>query len=267
MPSDSVMNVLTLDDVSFSYDGRIPVIRSVSCSIRRGEFLTLVGPNGSGKSTLLRLLDRILLPSRGTITLEGKNINEHTRTGLAKKITLVPQEGGQVFPFSVADMVLMGRSPHVRNPFFENDHDREIAQEMMRQVDIAHLAHHPVTALSGGERQRVFLARALAQQPGILLLDEPNAHLDLAHQLEVFTILRNLTRTSGLTVVSISHDLNLAAAFSDRIGMLLCGSLTVLDTPEKALTEHHINEVFGTRVIIDRHPSEPVPRVTLRSSH
>jgi iron complex transport system ATP-binding protein len=146
---------------------------------------------------------------------------------------------------------------------FENPADRSIAGEMMSLMDIAHLASQPITSLSGGERQRVFIARALAQQPDILLLDEPNAHLDIAHQVEVFNILRTLHRSRGLTIVSVSHDLNLAATYSDRIAMLVCGSLVAAGPPADVLTEERIREVFRTDVLVDQHPRGGSPRITL----
>lgn len=260
------MHTLSTRNLSFSYDGNTPTLQNLTFDVRAGEFLSVIGPNGSGKSTLLRLLDRILLPRQGSITLDGQDINTFQRSELARRIAFVSQESGTLFPFTVMEMILMGRAPHARGSLFENEHDRTIALTMMERMDIAHLADHPVTALSGGEKQRVFIARALAQQPEILLLDEPNAHLDIAHQIDVFTILRTLVKESGLTVISVSHDLNLAGTFSNRIAMLVCGSLVTIGSPEEVLTEARIKEVFGTPVLVDRHPVESTTRVTLLTS-
>jgi iron complex transport system ATP-binding protein len=257
------MHALTVDNISFGYDRTVPVLRDVSFSVHRGEFLSFLGPNGSGKTTLLRLLDRIFLPLRGQILLDDRNLGKFSRSAIARKIAFVPQDGGILFPFTVFEIVLMGRSPHTRGMAFENAHDREIARAMMKLTDIEHLAHQPITKLSGGERQRAFIARALAQQPEILLLDEPNAHLDISHQIEVFRLIRRLNTESGLTVVSVSHDLNLAATYSDRVGMLLCGSLVAMGTPHDVLTEDRIREVFRTDVLVDRHPATSSPRITL----
>jgi iron complex transport system ATP-binding protein len=204
------MAVLTVDNISFSYVSGIPTLRNVSLAVHRGEFLTLVGPNGSGKSTLLKLLDRIFLPDAGVIGLDGSPLASYSRADLARRIAYVPQDRESVFPFTVEEIVLMGRAPHTAGVVFESDADREIAKRMMGLTDIAHLASHPVNNLSGGERQRAFIARALAQQPGVLLLDEPTAHLDIAHQVEIFRLLRSLSVETGLTVVSVTHDLNLA---------------------------------------------------------
>lgn len=257
------MQALTVHDISFRYDAGPPVLRRVSLEVARGEFLTLVGPNGSGKSTLLRLLDRILLPQEGAIHLLGRALGGIPRAELARRIAFVPQDAGMLFPFTVQEVVLMGRSPHSRGRLFESPEDRRIAEDVMLRMDIAHLAGHAVTALSGGERQRTFIARALAQQPDILLLDEPSAHLDIAHQMEVFGVLRGLRRDTGLTVVSVSHDLNLAAAYSDRVAMLLCGAITAAGTPAEVLTEERIREVFRTAVLVDRHPVDGTTRVSL----
>ncbi len=257
------MHALAVENVSFNYTPGVPTLRNVSLNILPDEFLALVGPNGSGKTTLLRLLDRIYIPQIGRILLDGREISKYSRPQLAKRIAFVPQETGPQFPFTVMELVLMGRAPHSRGKTFENPNDREIALQMLTLTDVAHLAHQPITTLSGGERQRVFIARALAQQPRILLLDEPNAHLDIAHQIEIFDIIRKLNRESGLTVVSVSHDLNLAGAYSDRIAMMVCGSIAAVGTPAEVLTEQHIQEVFRTPVLVDAHPSGTGPRVTL----
>ena len=257
------MHMITVDNVSFSYDRGISVLRDVSFTVQRGEFLSLVGRNGSGKTTLLRLLDRIFIPQQGSLQLAGRPLAAYARSEIARKIAFVPQDSGIHFPFTVSEIVLMGRSPHTRGAAFENARDREIARTMMHLTDIEHLAAKPITALSGGERQRAFIARALAQEPEIILLDEPNAHLDIAHQIDMFRLMRRLNGETGLTVVSVSHDLNLAATYSDRIAMLVTGSLAALGTPREVLTEQCIREVFRTDVLVDRHPSHDVPRISL----
>jgi iron complex transport system ATP-binding protein len=257
------MHAITVDNISFGYDPATPVVRDVTLTVRPGEFLSLVGPNGSGKTTLLRLLDRIFIPHRGSILLGDQPLTKFSRTAIARRIAFVPQDNSIQFPFTVAEIVLMGRSPHSGGMAFENAHDRDVAAEMMKLTDVAGLADQPVTNLSGGERQRVFIARALAQEPEIILLDEPNAHLDIAHQVEMFRIIKRLNTESGLTVLSVSHDLNLAAAYSDRIAMMVHGALAALGTPAEVLTGERIREVFGTPVIVDTHPVHRAPRVSL----
>jgi len=257
------MHAITVDNISFGYEPATPVVRDVSLTVHRGEFLSLVGPNGSGKTTLLRLLDRIYIPQRGSITLDGQPLAKFSRTAIARRIAFVPQDNTIQFPFTVAEVVLMGRAPHSGGMAFENAHDREVAGAMMALTDVAPLAAHPVMNLSGGERQRVFIARALAQEPQIILLDEPNAHLDIAHQVEMFRIIKRLNTEQGLTVISVSHDLNLAAAYSDRIAMMVGGTLAALGAPAEVLTGERIREVFHTPVIVDTHPVHGAPRVSL----
>ena len=257
------MHAITVDNISFGYDPAVPVVRDVSLTVRSGEFLSLVGPNGSGKTTLLRLLDRIFIPHRGSILLGDQPLAKFSRTAIARRIAFVPQDNSVQFPFTAAEIVLMGRAPHSGGMAFENAHDRDIAREMMRLTDVTGFANQPVTNLSGGERQRVFIARALAQQPEIILLDEPNAHLDIAHQVDMFRIIKRLNTESGLTVLSVSHDLNLAAAYSDRIAMMVGGAFAALGTPAEVLTRERIHQVFRTPVIVDTHPVSGTPRVSL----
>jgi len=257
------MHALTVDNMTFGYDRSIDVLRNVSLTVEQGEFLSLAGPNGSGKTTLLRLLDKIYVPRHGTISLDGTSLSSFTRSAIARRMAFVPQDGGMVFPFTVAEIVLMGRAPHSRGQVFESSHDHDVVRGVMELTDIGHLADKPVTALSGGERQRVFIARALAQEPAIILLDEPNAHLDIAHQVDVFRLLKKLNKETGLTVVSVSHELNLAAAFSDRIALLVDGNLVACSAPSEVLTEERIRDVFHTRVLVDIHPAGHRPRITL----
>ena len=264
--------LLHIDNLSFSYPGT-PVLENIGFSVEPGDFVSIVGPNGSGKTTLLKLLDRILVPEQGTIRFGGHPLHEYARAELARRISYVPQETGWVFPFTVLDIVLMGRSPHLGRRVFEGGDDIRIAREAMELVDVASLEEHPITGISGGERQRVLIARALAQKPEMVLLDEPNAHLDLLHQLGIFAVLRDRNRAEGLTVVSVSHDLNLAAAFSSHIlllsreqppGEARFGPYRVLafGTPRDVLTPELLYKAFGARVLVDRHPTMGSPRVT-----
>jgi len=258
---------LSVENISFRYPD-VPVLRNITFDLPSGDFLSLLGPNGSGKSTLLRLLDRILLPQSGTITLDGRPLNEFSRRELAKRVAYVPQDTLWVFPYTVLEVVLMGRSPYIGHSGFENEQDLEIAQEMMRLTDIAHLANKLITGISGGERQRVLIARALSQQPQILLLDEPNAHLDISHQIEIFQILREQNEQRNLTIVSVSHDLNLAAAFS-RNTLLLANagnegaSIFAIGQPKEVLTRANIEQVYQTPVLVDQLPNSSAMRISL----
>jgi iron complex transport system ATP-binding protein len=257
------VDALSLADVGFSYVAGFPTVQDVTFGVKRGEFLTIVGPNGSGKSTLLKLCSKTISPHQGKIFLVGRDLQKYSRGEIARTLAVVSQEHFLQFPFTVSEVVLMGRAPYGRGSMFERDEDRAVAAAMMRKTDIEHLADKPVTDLSGGERQRAFIARALAQQPKIILLDEPNAHLDIAHQVDVFGLMKHMNGEEGTTVVAVSHDLNLAASYSDRIAMLMCGTLVAIGAPEEVLTPDRIAEVFQTHVLVDRHPVSDRPRVTL----
>jgi iron complex transport system ATP-binding protein len=258
---------LSVESLSFRYPD-VPVLRNISFDLPSGDFLSLLGPNGCGKSTLLRLLDRILLPASGTITLDGRPLGEFSRRELAKRVAYVPQDTLWVFPYTVLEVVLMGRSPYVGRSGFENEQDLEIAREAMRLTDIAHLTDKLITGISGGERQRVLIARALSQQPQILLLDEPNAHLDISHQIEIFQILREQNEQKNLSIVSVSHDLNLAAAFSRRTLLLANtgnegASIFAIGKPKDVLNQANIEEVYQTPVLVDQLPDSSAMRISL----
>lgn len=260
-----------VENISFDYPG-LPVLNEVSLSIPRGEFLSILGPNGSGKSTLLRIIARIILPRQGAVFLDDQPLNSLSRKQLARQVGYVPQETHWLFPFTVMEVVLMGRTPHTRILGFESPRDLEISREIMELTDIGHLAEKPITAISGGERQRVLIARALVQEPSLLLLDEPNAHLDLSHQADIFRILCNYHRDRGLTIVWVSHDLNLAAAYSTRV-MLLGGEegrakgVAAVGAPEEILTPETIRKVFRAEVTVKPHPVSRRPCIFLNSAN
>ncbi|HEV8717182.1 MAG TPA: ABC transporter ATP-binding protein, partial [Candidatus Binatia bacterium] len=204
------MELLTVNHVSFAY-GPIEAVRELSFSVAKGEVFGLLGPNGSGKSTVVRLLSRVLTPRSGHISLAGRDVKSYSREELARQIAVVPQETTIELPFSVLEIVLMGRSPHLGRFGFERAEDLAVAQRVMEQTGVSELVTREIHELSGGERQRVILARALAQEPRVLLLDEPTAFLDIKHQVEVYDLVKALSRQNELTVVATLHDLNLAA--------------------------------------------------------
>ncbi len=261
--SSPVMIALSFRDVSFEYNSGQPVVRDVSFDVPRGEVLAIVGPNGSGKSTLLKLGARLLSPRQGSVEVFGRTVSGYPRLELARLLAVVPQDGSIFFPFTVEEVVLMGRAPHGTGRAFERKEDHRIVRDAMERTDILHLARQPVTRLSGGERQRVLIARALAQEPQVLLLDEPNAHLDIAHQVEIFNLMKQMNAESGLTVVAVSHDLNLASSYASRIAVLREGRLFAIGEPGSVFTEETIQEVFQTSVLVDTHPLHLTPRVTL----
>ncbi|GJL57249.1 MAG: hypothetical protein NPIRA03_01060 [Nitrospirales bacterium] len=259
-----------LRDVTFGYDSRFrpnteSVLKAVTGSIDSGKILGILGPNGSGKSTLLKLLARIFRPRSGSIELFGDPLSDLSQTEVARQVALVPQETMQIFPFTIAEMVLMGRFPHHRGWgwHWEDSDDSQIAQQAMDDLDVTHLGSRLVTDVSGGERQRAVIARALTQEPQILLLDEPTAFLDLHHQLDIARILRRLNRERGLTVVLVSHDLNLASQYCDRLMLLNHGQIVEVGSPLEVLRPDLLELVYGCQVLVDGHPQSGLPRVSL----
>ncbi len=256
------MPLLNVRDVSFTY-GEEWVVRGVSFAVERGDFLGIIGPNGSGKTTLLRIIDGVFAPQEGTVLLEGEEVGKLRREVLARSVAVVPQYAALAFPFSVEEVVLMGRAPHLGRWRFESDEDRRIAREAMAMTDTLALAGRDMESLSGGERQRVLIARALAQEPLLLLLDEPTAFLDIRHQVDFFNRIRTLNRDRGLTVVAVTHDINLAAHYCDRIVLLKDGRIAAAGPVGEVITEIAIRGTYGTEVLVDRHPRTGSPRITL----
>ncbi len=261
----------SLEDVTFSYSrGKRAeseaALKGLSCLILSGRVLGILGPNGSGKSTLLKLLARVFQPQKGTIEILGESLSGLSQLIVAKRVALVPQETLQVFPYSIAEMVLMGRAPHHQGWggwHWEDSQDWAVAQNAMNELDVAHLGDRLVTEVSGGERQRAVIARALVQEPQILLLDEPTAFLDLHHQLDIARIIKRLNRERGLTVVLVSHDLNLASQYCDQVLLLNHGRLAAMGSPQTVIKPEVIEAVYGCSVLVDRHPQSGLPRVSL----
>jgi iron complex transport system ATP-binding protein len=235
--------------------------------VAKGEFFGILGPNGSGKSTLLNLIDGIRLPCEGEIRLKGIAPGKMQRRDVARLVAVVPQEASWVFPLTVEEVVLMGRTPHIGRLAFESERDLAVARSAMEATDILPFAARLMETLSGGERQRVLIARALAQEPEVILLDEPTSSLDIAHQIRTLDLIRSLSRSAGLTVVSVTHDVNLAALYCDRIALLEEGRLRSLGCPWEVITESHIKEVYRVNVVVDHHPLTGLPRVSLLGSH
>jgi len=260
------MEILGIEGVSFQY-GEKRVLRDINLKVRKGEFWGILGPNGSGKTTLMNLIDGMIPPREGVIKIGGKPVGAIKRKELARLIAVVPQDASLVFPLTVEEVVLMGRTPHLGRFEFEAKNDLDIARVAMEATDILPLAARLMQSLSGGERQRVLIARALAQQPQVLLLDEPTSSLDIAHQISAFDMLRSLVENAGLTVLAATHDMNLASLYCDRIALLHKGNFYSQGTPEEALTEKSIKEVYGVNVVVDRHPITGLPRISLIGGH
>jgi iron complex transport system ATP-binding protein len=246
-------------DLSFAYKDRA-VLHAVSLFVEKGGMVGILGPNGSGKTTLLKTLSAVLT-GQGEVKLNGRSIETYGRRELSRLFAVVPQESRINFPYRVAEIVLMGRASY-HSPFvLEGTKDLEVARASMELTDSLSLSDRYLHELSGGEKQRVMIARALAQEPEILLLDEPSAFLDLKHQVQVFELLRRLNRERGLTIVAALHDLNLAALFFSRLIMLREGKIYRDGSPREVLTEKTIDEVYGIRVRVEPDPSGEKPQL------
>lgn len=254
--------MIEVHSVSFRYHEDW-VLQDVSFRVERGEFVGVIGPNGSGKTTLLKILYRLLSPQKGEVLFELAPLKKMNRNDIAKRIAVVSQEAQLLFPFSVLETVLMGRSPYLGQLMFESEKDLEIAKRAMEWTNILPFSERPMDELSGGERKRVFIARALAQEPEVILLDEPTANLDIHHQMDFLNLILTLNREKGLTIVMASHDMNIASEFCDRLILFQRGRIYKMGTPEEVITKEHIESVYGCEVWIDQNPLSGMPRINL----
>ena len=254
-------SIIRMEELDFRYPKR-EVFSRLTLSLEEGEILGLLGPNSSGKTTLLKLMDGLLQPQQGRVLLQEKDLKELPRSQVARSIAVVPQEMEVPFSFTVGEIVLMGRAPYLGRFGWEKRRDLEIAREGMALTDVSELEDRPFLELSQGEKQRVLMARALAQEPRVILLDEATSHLDINHQVEMHELIRRLNIEKNLTVMNISHDLNLAAEYSHRIVLLHRGSIFSMGTPSAVITEENIRRVYETTVMVEKNPVTGAPRVT-----
>ncbi len=234
---------IRIRELEFEYNS-IPALKGISIDIGE-EFVAIVGPNGSGKTTLLKCMCKILKPKKGVVMLNGRDINDLSQMEIAKRIGYVPQNVSGTFPAKVFEVVLTGRRPYIGWKCSRKDLEK--ASEVLRVLGLEELAMRDFDTLSGGQQQKVLIARALAQEVEILLLDEPTANLDLKHQLEVMELLKSLTR-KGVTVITAIHDLNLASMFADRIVMMRDGEIFAIGTPKDVVTSDNVRAVYGVEV-------------------
>jgi cobalamin transport system ATP-binding protein len=241
-----------VEGVAFGYplpDGRRrDVLRSVDLTLTRGDLVALVGTNGSGKTTLLRLLTGVLRPDAGAVRFDGRPVGDWRRPELARRVAVLPQQLDLPAGFRVAELVEMGRAPHARRLFASTEADARAVSRALADAGALELADRYAEELSGGERQRLLVAMALAQEPDLLLLDEPTLHLDLAHQVALLAAIRHLRDQRGLTVLAVLHDLNLAAAFAPRVAVLDEGRIVADGPPGEVLTPDLVRRVFGVAV-------------------
>ena len=256
--SDALVKIC---DLSFGYKA-CEILHKVSLCLKKGEILGIVGPNGSGKSTLIKLISGLYVPWKGEVFLKDRPVASYSRKEIARSIASVSQEIEKDFPFTVREVVAMGRAPYMGRFAIENEVDKAIIEEAMELTDILHYAHRFPYQLSGGERQRMVIARALAQEPEILLMDEPTSHLDLNHQMEINSLIMRMKEEKGLAVVYVTHDLSSAAECCSRIILLGEGQIHAEGTPEVVITAKNIDAVYGCRALVDKNPETGRPRVT-----
>ncbi|HPP30873.1 MAG TPA: ABC transporter ATP-binding protein [Soehngenia sp.] len=244
------MNIINLNNVEFGY-GKLKVLRNIDLSVEEGQFLSIIGPNGAGKSTLLKVINNIYENYEGNISIYGKNAKDYKRKELARIISFVPQDTFLDFEFSIEELVFMGRYPFQKR--FQNDakHDYDISYRAMALTNTLEIKDRLITQISGGERQRALIAKALAQDPKIILLDEPTSHLDINHQIEVLELLKELNLKQNLTIISVLHDLNLASRYSDKLVLLKDGQILKSGSVEEVLTASNIENAYNMRAVVE----------------
>lgn len=256
------MAILEVKNLSAGYENCF-IIEGISFSLKEGEFISILGQNGSGKTTLIRALQGLLKNTSGTITLDGEDVFVMAPRQIARKIAYVPQIFLYYFEFSVEDIVSMGRYVHQRRLGSSSFLDSKIIKEVMSLTQISHLKEKKMAHLSGGERQRVLIARALAQDTPLLLLDEPSSHLDISFQIEIYQILRQLQEEKGKTIFTTEHNINLAIPYSQQLMFLKEGRLQALGPPQKLITKEYIKEVFEAEVEVRENPHSKLPEISL----
>jgi len=255
------MKAIETRDIRFSYNEK-EVIKGISFSLEQREFLGIIGPNGAGKSTILKILAGILRIKKGTILILEQDLVTMDRKRLAQRIAFVPQETHSALDFSVEEIALMGRFPYLHAFQREEKRDLEAVEHALAYVDVMQFRKRPINSLSSGERQRVVLARALAQQPEILLLDEPTSHLDLHHQYRIMELLKKLN-AEGMSVITVNHDLNLASLYCQRLILMHEGCICADGPPKTLINKETLRRVYRTEVKIIQHPHKDVPQIFL----
>ncbi|HIF38606.1 MAG TPA: ABC transporter ATP-binding protein [Gemmatimonadetes bacterium] len=257
----NTMSPIQVSNLTVRYHGtRKPVLEGVQMTVHKSSFHTILGPNGSGKSSLLKTIMGLIKPSSGTVLINGLPISSWTRSELAKKVAVVPQSETFAFPLTVRELVATGRYPYLNAFQAETTVDQRAISTALKYCDIEHLLNRPISALSGGELQRVRIARSLAQEPSILILDEPTANLDIRYEMAIFTLLKALTKRE-MTVVMITHHLNLASEFSDHILLLRQGQVAADGTPQEVLSESILGSVYQWPIAVEGNPETKAPQV------
>lgn len=255
--------MIKVNNISGGY-GATPIIQNISFEVGKGQILGILGPNGCGKSTLLKVISGIIKPSLGTVIIDGKEIEKYSSRKLAQKMTILPQLHANAFSSTVRESVSIGRYPH-QSGFFSSwtEDDEQAVVNAMEQTGVKEFENTYLEYLSGGERQRVFIAQALAQRSELLLLDEPTNHLDIAHQKQILDMIRKEVIENGLTVVSVFHDINLAALYCDHLLLMDKGKMQAYGEPHEVIIENQIMDVYQARISTQAHPEQPKPQMTI----
>ena len=255
-------SAFAVNNLSYAY-GSQQVLQSLSFSIDRGQIFIIIGPNGAGKTTLIKLMAGIIKRQSGRIDVMQKSIGSYSQKKMAQVLAYVPQGLPTGFPFTTEETVLLGRAPHQNVLGFASQNDLDIALQAMKFTEVDHLARRKLDQLSGGEQQRVLMARALCQQPQVILLDEPTASLDLSHQIRIMDLMEKLKAEKRVTVVMVSHDVNLAAMYADQLLLLKAGQIVRMGTPGAVLNFETLEETYNCQLLVDSSPLGNLPRVTL----
>ncbi|MDR0767480.1 MAG: ABC transporter ATP-binding protein [Methanosarcinales archaeon] len=243
--------MLKIEDLHFSYKDK-PVLDGINIDVKQGEIIGIIGPNGCGKTTLLKHINRNLTPAAGCVLLDGTDIKGMKKSAIARHVAVVPQSNEIHFSFTVRDIVTMGRMPFLEKFRGESSEDIKKVEEAMQKTNIIAFADRFINTMSGGERQRVIIARALAQTPSIILMDEPTLHLDISNQFDILDLVKKLSDEDGLTVVIVSHDLPMVVRYCDRIIMLKDQKIFAMGTPEEVLTPENIREIFNVDAVFEK---------------
>ena len=255
-------SIISLENVSFSYNQQL-VLQEINLSLSPGKFIGIIGPNGSGKTTMLKLISGILTPQKGKIQIFNQDIRTIPRKKMAKIISMVPQESNIAYNYKVKEVVFMGRIPYINQWKGETILDYQISRNAMEKTDSLRHAEKGIHQISGGEMQRVYIARALAQSPRILMLDEFASHLDLSYKYEIINILQEALKREIMCIISVFHDLNLASYCSDQLILLNQGKIEKIGTPQEVINNHTLKKVYRTRTNIIQHPKLSIPQVIM----
>ncbi len=263
------MDIIDIKDLSFTYSNKAEVndyvLKDINLSISEKQFVSIHGPNGSGKTTLLKLITGILKPRKGSVELFNQPVESYKPRELARQIAFVSQRADSVFAYSVYEIVAMGRTPYLNIIGIESETDSALINETLEMMELKHLADKCINSVSGGEAQRAFIARALVQEPEIIILDEPSSHLDLKHQVEIYDILSRLNKENNKTIITVSHDLNLSGIYSERAVFMKGGEIYMDGNINELYSRENISEVFGVdcNVIYDDE-ADSVPHIFLQ---